>query len=58
MNSDPLDLDLYATDDDLVVEALPEGSALNSFSSAATASSASCPATSASSLTSSTSFSC
>lgn len=51
---DPANLDLYATSD-LVVEVLPEGSALGSFSTLTSGSSASCPS-SASSLTTASSF--
>lgn len=59
IDMDSLDLDLYSTEEEgFIVEELPDGNALNSFSTAATAGSASCPATSASSLTTSTTFSC
>ena len=44
-------IDLYATDEELVVEELPQANALGSFSSATSASSFSCPASSASSAT-------
>lgn len=43
--------DLYALEGDLLVEELPQGNALGSFSTATSASSASCPASSASSAT-------
>ncbi|MER5618735.1 thiocillin family RiPP [Streptomyces sp. NPDC002215] len=43
--------DLYAMDEELFVEELPQGNALGSFSSATSASSFSCPTSSASSAT-------
>ncbi|MEU2994808.1 thiocillin family RiPP [Streptomyces griseoincarnatus] len=48
--------DLYAMDEELTVEELPEGSALGSFASATSASSASCPASSASSFTTASTY--
>ncbi|MFF7727397.1 thiocillin family RiPP [Streptomyces sp. NPDC008001] len=53
MNENSTDklIDLYAMDEQLSVEELPQGNALGSFSSATSASSFSCPASSASSAT-------
>jgi hypothetical protein len=50
------DLDLFVSDD-LAVETLPEGQALNSFATATSAGSFSCPFTSASSASSASSYS-
>ncbi|MEU5399948.1 thiocillin family RiPP [Streptomyces sp. NPDC005963] len=44
-------IDLYVTEDELLVEELPQGNALGSFSTATSASSFSCPVSSASSAT-------
>ncbi|MFI0978256.1 thiocillin family RiPP [Streptomyces sp. NPDC021093] len=54
MNENSTDklIDLYAMDEELFVEELPQGNALGSFSSATSASSFSCPTSSASSATS------
>ncbi|MEV6978351.1 thiocillin family RiPP [Kitasatospora sp. NPDC093806] len=49
-------LDLYALDEALTVEELPEGNALGCFACAGSASSASCPASSASSFTSASTY--
>ncbi|GII62078.1 hypothetical protein Skr01_21630 [Sphaerisporangium krabiense] len=48
--------ELYALDQDLGIEELPQGDALGCFACAATASTASCPATSASSLSTSSTY--
>ncbi|WP_214326800.1 thiocillin family RiPP [Nonomuraea sediminis] len=47
----PDQIDLYAMDEGMALEGLPEGTALGSFSSFTSAGSLSCPFTSASSLT-------
>ncbi|MDP4502359.1 thiocillin family RiPP [Nonomuraea sp. NBC_00507] len=50
-------VELYAFDDALAIEELPEGNALGCFACAGTASSASCPASSASSFTTASTYS-
>jgi hypothetical protein len=47
----PNDLELYAIEEDLVLEELPQGNALGTMSSSSTASCAACPISSASTLT-------
>ncbi|WP_329102283.1 thiocillin family RiPP [Streptomyces sp. NBC_01439] len=58
MNENSTDklIDLYAMDEELFVEELPQGNALGSFSSATSASSFSCPASSASSATTASTY--
>jgi hypothetical protein len=50
------DPELYAIEEDLVLEELPQANALGSFFSAASASTASCPGSSAASLGSASTF--
>ncbi|MFC7929911.1 MULTISPECIES: thiocillin family RiPP [Streptomyces] len=49
-------IDLYAMDEELFVEELPQGNALGSFSTATSAACASCPVSSASSATTASSY--
>ncbi|MCF3121195.1 MULTISPECIES: thiocillin family RiPP [Streptomyces] len=55
-HSDPYAFDLYAMDEELFVEELPQGNALGSFSTATSAACASCPVSSASSATTASSY--
>lgn len=50
------DLDLYAVEDDLDVEELPQGNALGCWFSAASGSTASCPGSSAASVSTASTF--
>ncbi|WNM29191.1 thiocillin family RiPP [Streptomyces sp. Li-HN-5-11] len=55
-HSDAYAVDLYALDEELFVEELPQGNALGSFSTATSAACASCPVSSASSATTASSY--
>jgi hypothetical protein len=53
---DNQDLDLFAVDGDLAVEALPDNNALGCWATASSASTASCPGTSAATVGSASTF--